>query len=212
MLTLCIQNAKSLILTIYESRCSMTTVEGLSFSSPINEFITLKKQLRTKLIEAGLTTVAQLMMLPAGALMQLKGVGPVSAAEISRELARHDLPQHTLYETMSAFVIDAFGDIDYAPAGVLNVPVVRTWLVSRPEFAPLNIVKVLENANPGVLVVDVLIMTSDDLFEQARLALSNEEFSLLKINEEIAHLALRLGYYGLSLYQEGVAKLVALNQ
>lgn len=156
------------------------------------------KPLLKAIRKAGFKSVAPLMLIPQESLRSYEGIGSRSALQITRCLRHFELGHHVIYRPVQKFINDEFGCIEDAPIGVLHVTIVRKQRSNHPEFAPLELVSLLDDFEPQMQVMDILNTSPDQLRKtvQQKAAFGIE---IEDIEEDIKHLDIRLRNYGLRL-------------
>lgn len=123
---------------------------------------------RHSLHRANISTAAPVMLLPPEELVsQLRGIGKTGAAYITGALNHVGLPHHKFQDRLVDFIDQAFGGIGKAPIGILHVTSIVSENCTRSLYAPLKLVRALEDViDPHMSIEDLPKVTSEQ-FEEA---------------------------------------------
>lgn len=167
------------------------------------------KGLLSDLKQAGFRSVAPLMALPPEALLEIPNIGKTTVSLIDDVLRRNNLEQRRLTENLFSYLDRQFGRVEDAPVGVLQIVVVRHDTTNWPLFAPLQIVKVLEQMDsPWIHIRDLMMMGHADL----RRTIESQSGLIHDVQQDVAHLKLRLNGLGFDFAVLRAADLVAFQQ
>ena len=120
--------------------------------------------------DANITSIIPLALLLSDNLRDdIKGIGPRTARRIADILAENDLEQRQFGESLSDYIDRQFGCIEDAPIAVLTVVTLRrtigTVTTRRSHYAPVRLLRLLEERNRHLRVLDLLKATEDQLIE-----------------------------------------------
>lgn len=107
--------------------------------------------------QAQITSVAPLMLLSRQILVNdIPGIGDSTSTYIARVLAEHGLPQRQFSDKLRDYIDERFGALEFAPITALSVVVIRDTVVTRPRYAPLQLIQLLNEINPHMQIADLL--------------------------------------------------------
>lgn len=155
------------------------------------------KSLTRAFLDAGVTSVVQLMLLPREALRDIHGITDRSAVHVIDILEQRGLKHRLLTQRMSEFLYEQFNVVEDAPIGALQVITMRSGQISHPVFAPLETLKVLEIADPDMTIVQLMCMSRDGLHAMM-MSLIADGILIHDLDEDIRQISSRLGYYDLT--------------
>lgn len=123
---------------------------------PLNRLLH-SQHTRDLLERHGVTSTATLAMLSKDELRgNFEFITDADVNSIAAGMRRPGAQQREYGEDASAFLRRVFGSEAHAPAGVLHVAMVRHMTVTRAVLAPLQLVKLLEQADPDATVGDAM--------------------------------------------------------
>lgn len=142
----------------------------------------------------GIASVASLMMIP---MEDLEGIPfAVTDREVRRVrslLARWEVPHRRCDESAADFLERAFGRAKDAPIGVLHVMAVPHYADDRAVFAPLQLLKVLEEVLPEATIGDLTSLTRQGIQKLANAAAKkNTALRCRQLPRELVRLEFRL--------------------
>jgi len=121
-------------------------------------------RLMKALVQARITSVVSVMLLPWQVLMEFDGIGEKTAKSITGILAKHGLGHHTVNEKIVDFVDQQFGSVEAAPVSVLNVMTLRSF-TTRQYYVPLHLILLIQDVNPQYTINQLKQASINDLLE-----------------------------------------------
>jgi len=120
--------------------------------------------------DANITSIIPLALLLSDNLRDdIKGIGPRTARRIADILAENDLEQRQFGESLPDYIDRQFGCIEDAPIAALTVVTLRrtigTVTTRRSHYTPVRLLRLLEERNRHLRVLDLLKATEDQLIE-----------------------------------------------
>lgn len=151
---------------------------------------------------AGYTSVAEIMAMPYEALKtDVKGLGRTRIVQTTRMLRRHKLGHRRYCDKMTDFLAEQFGQVESAPIAVLQIAVVRIGEASRPYFAPLEAIKLLQAFDPEMSIerlTRLLQMSSATVLEIVERQTVITSKQVHNVHEDLRHINFRLESLGVS--------------
>lgn len=155
----------------------------------------------TQLGEAlGITSLTSLMMIPMEDLEGVPFLPDRGVRQIRRLLAKWEIPHRQCDESAAEFLERAFGRAKDAPIGVLHVMAVPHYADDRAMFAPLQLLRVLEEVLPEATIGDLTRLTRQGIQKLANAAgKKNTALRCRQLPRELVRLEFRLRDIGLVL-------------
>lgn len=157
-------------------------------------FGTDKKLLRL-LKEAGFTDIVPLMLLPEHSLPAKSGLSPSIDKRITGLLSEAGIERRHYGYKLGGYLQRMFEQSDIAPISALQVAIVRMDEVNFPMYAPLQIIKHLNDKYQPLAIVDLVMFGADGLSDEA----SSSSGAVASIRDDLRDLSWRLNHLGFEL-------------